>query len=459
MSANILFVDDDPDIVLAAQMALQPLGVGYFAAADPRAALDLLARHDIALVLLDLNFSRGSTSSEEGLRCLATLQRSHPEVLVVVVTAHGGVDLAVQAMREGATDFITKPWQNERLLATVRNALALHATRRTAQRWREQAGELGQSGASGSGLIGQSPALLHVLSQIERVAPTDANVLILGENGSGKELVAQAIHRASRRAGAPMVAVDLGAVVPTLFESELFGHRKGAFTDAHADRAGRFAAADGGTLFLDEIGNLPLTLQPRLLAVLERREVLPVGSNRALPVDVRVVSATNASRDTLADERHFRADLLFRLNTVEIQVPPLRQRRQDIPLLAEHFLRHYGQRYSKPGRRFTDAALRAMASHDWPGNVRALRHAVERAVVMAHSDRLTPDDLALSSRPRRGAVQPAAADEMLDLNLDRMSRQLIERALSQRAWNISKTAQDLGLTRASLYRRMQRYGL
>ncbi|MBL8329372.1 MAG: sigma-54-dependent Fis family transcriptional regulator [Rubrivivax sp.] len=463
MSAAILLVDDDPDVLLAARLALQDLGAPLLEAAGPQPALALLAQQDVAVVLLDMNFQRGHTQGEEGLALLRTLRQRFPQTLVIVVTAHAGLNLAVQAMQLGAQDFIAKPWHHERLQTTVRNALALHHTRGEAARWRQSTQELGRP--EGPLLIGQSPAWRHVLGLIEQVAPTEANVLILGENGSGKELVAQALHRASARAQGPLVAVDMGAVAPTLFESELFGHRKGAFTDARADRIGRIAAADGGTLFLDEIGNLPLALQPRLLSVLERREVQPLGSPRAQPVDVRVISATNVSRDALADERQFRADLLWRLNTVEIHVPPLRQRRADIPLLAEHFLRHYTARYGRPPRQFSQAALQAMDAHAWPGNVRALRHAVERAVVLARSERIVPEDLALiSPGPALGSAASREAaggadDAAEDLNLERMERQLVQRALSRNAWNISKAAQQLGLTRAALYRRMQRHGL
>ncbi len=459
-TCRVLLVDDDRDVLQAARLALAHLDVELLEATSPAAALAIAATTPIAGVLLDLNYQRGATSGVEGLECLAVFRRDHADTCVVVVTAHGGVDLAVQAMQLGATDFVTKPWHNERLAATVRNAVDLYAARRDADRLQARSNELGQSrGQPAHGLIGDSPGIRQVRSLIERVAPTDANVLILGENGTGKELVALALHAASPRRAEPLVPVDVGAVPEHLFESELFGHRKGAFTDARNDRVGRIAAADGGTLFLDEIGNLPLALQPKLLAVLERRQVIPVGANTPRPVDVRVVSATNLSRDALADERRFRPDLLFRLNTVEIHVPPLRQRRPDIPLLAAHFLRHYSRKYGRPAREFSEAAQHAMAAHDWPGNVRALRHAIERAVVMGTDARIGPDDLALTPAPRLAGVAAdgdAAAD---DLNLERAERQLIERALSKHAWNISSAARELGLTRASLYRRMQRHGL
>jgi DNA-binding NtrC family response regulator len=501
VQATVLLVDDDPDVLLAARVALQGRGLRIADARSPAEALARLANDgngantgevagevaseaadEVAAVLLDLNFRRGATSGEEGLECLAAIRKRHPEVGVIVVTAHAAVDLAVAAMHQGASDFISKPWSNERLATTVANAVELHRARRAAARLAQQAAELGQpagapapEGLSAShaahGLIGRSPGIAHVRSLIERVAPTEANVLILGENGTGKELVALALHRASPRAGAPMVAVDMGALPATLFESELFGHRKGAYTDARSDRVGRIAAADGGTLFLDEIGNLPLALQPKLLAVLERRRVTPLGSNASLAVDVRVVCATNQARDALADERQFRPDLLFRLNTVEIHVPPLRQRREDIPLLAEHFAQHYSRKYGKPLRTFSEAALRAMSAHDWPGNVRALRHAVERAVVMSPggaTGRFGPEDLALAgphvaqaaqATHRRSAIATPTNAEAEDLNLERAERQLVERALVRHAWNISLAARELGLTRASLYRRMQRHGL
>jgi DNA-binding NtrC family response regulator len=476
MSTPVLLVDDDPDVLQAAQMALQQGPWQLLCAEGPAAAREQMARQAVAVVLLDLNFRRGDSSSSEGLALLRELRQEHPQAVIVVVTAHAGVGLAVQAMQLGASDFISKPWSNERLAATVRNAAELHATRQAAQRALLQAAELGQPAPqdgiepgdnAGHGLIGSSPAIAHVRALVERAAPSQANVLILGENGSGKELVAVALHRASARAHAPLVALDMGALPAQLVDSELFGHRKGAFTDARSDRVGRIAAADGGTLFLDEIGNLPLALQPKLLAVLERRQVTPLGSNAALDVDLRVISATNLSRDALADERQFRPDLLWRLNTVEIHVPPLRQRRDDIPLLATHFVRHYSRRYGKPERSFSDGALNALVEHAWPGNVRALRHAVERAVVMGSGARISAEDLALAPaaalRAERGgadAALAAAADgSAADLNLERAERQLVARALAKHAWNISLAARELGLTRASLYRRMQRHGL
>jgi DNA-binding NtrC family response regulator len=311
--------------------------------------------------------------------------------------------------------------------------------------------------AGASALLGQSPAMARVHSLIARAAPTDANILILGENGTGKELVARQLHQLSRRAAHPMITVDLGAVTESLFESELFGHGKGAFTDAKADRIGRMQAAHGSTLFLDEIGNLPLHLQPKLLTALEQRQVVPVGTNRPVAIDVRVVAATNCARGALSDESRFRQDLLFRLNTVEIELPPLRERREDIPLLLDHYLAIYARRYEKPNRRLDDKALRHLTAHDWPGNVRALRHAAERAVILAEGDVLTAEDFPL---PRSAmVVAMPASPPPADLNLDRQEKQMITRALQQHGFNISLTAAALGLSRGALYRRMEKYDL
>ena len=472
MRKTILIIDDDADVLHASKLALRHPDYHILTSTRPDAIPAMLAEHDIDAILLDMNFQRGTTSGEEGLRWLAEIKRLDPAAAVVVITAHGGVALAVEAMKHGATDFITKPWANERLAITVNNAVQLRSTRRAAERMQQQARELATTDAADrAGLIGRSPAMQQVLSLIARAAPTDANVLILGENGTGKELVARALHRASKRAQQAMVSVDLGAVSASLFESELFGHKKGAFTDAKSDRIGRLPAADGGSLFLDEIGNLPLTLQPKLLTALEQRQVTPVGANAPVGFDVRVICATNLSRDQLADEKLFRPDLLFRLNTVEIQIPPLRQRREDIPLLAAHFLAHYTHKYDKPAKPFSPAAMDALTSYDWPGNVRALRHAVERAVILGNGPQYSAEDMALPVTTAASAVAtakaaainptniatPIPADD--DLNLDRMEQQMITRALTKNAWNISVTAKDLGLTRASLYRRMERYGL
>src|SRR5689334_18434195 len=393
---------------------------------SPAELLPLLERETPDAILLDLNFERARTDSREGLEYLAKIMEIDPEAAVVIITAHGGVSVAVEAIKAGASDFVAKPWSNERLEATVRSAAALRRSRLDARIERGRTSELAQG--PDTPLLGRSPAMERVRMLIDRAAPTDANVLILGENGTGKEIVAREIHRLSRRSDKPMVSIDLGATSETLFESELFGHAKGAFTGAAGERIGRLKAADKSTLFLDEIGNLPLHLQPKLLT----------------------------APDQLSDERRFRQDLLFRLNTIEIELPPLRQRRDDIPVLLDHYLRLYERKYDKPGRQLPPAVLEALLEHDWPGNVRALRHAAERAVIMAEGDRYRTDDFSLPRGSHGPAVPTAAADT---LNLDQLEKQMIERALRMHHFNISLAAAELGLSRGALYRRMEKHGL
>jgi DNA-binding NtrC family response regulator len=447
-------VDDDPDITLAARLALRDMFERVETLSSPAELLPLLERESPDAILLDLNFERARTDSREGLDYLARIMAIDPEAAVVIITAHGGVSVAVEAIKAGASDFVAKPWSNERLEATVRSAAALRRSRLDARIERGRTSELAQGPETP--LLGRSPAMERVRMLIDRAAPTDANVLILGENGTGKEIVAREIHRLSRRANKPMVSVDLGATSETLFESELFGHSKGAFTGAAGERVGRLKAADESTLFLDEIGNLPIHLQPKLLTALEQREVVPVGANKAIPIDVRVIAATNASPDQLADEKRFRQDLLFRLNTIEIELPPLRQRREDIPQLFDHYLRLYERKYDKPERELSPAVLQALVANDWPGNVRALRHAAERAVIMAEGDHYRTDDFPLTRRPQAGAVAPDTSDT---LNLDQLEKQMIERALRMHHFNISLAASELGLSRGALYRRMEKHGL
>lgn len=453
-----LIVDDDPDILLAARLLLRDLFAEVIIAEQPDEAFDKTANRAPDVILLDANFARGATNAAEGFQALARFLERDPDAVVVMITAHGGVQIAVEAMKRGATDFVSKPWSNERLLATVRTAAALRQSRKavTTERQKVVAAASPAAGTE-TPLLGRSPAIQRVMQLIDRAAPTDANVLILGENGTGKELVARELHRRSRRADRVMLSVDLGAVAETLFDSELFGHVKGAFTDARSDRVGRIQAADGGTLFLDEIGNLPLHLQPKLLTALEQRRVTPVGSNKPVPVDVRVVAATNLAPSALADESRFRPDLLFRLNTVEIELPPLRQRRDDIPLLLDHYLGLYARKYDKPLQPLSGDVLSALITYDWPGNVRALRHAAERAVILSDGGPLSIDDFSIRRQADHIAVVSAATDA--DLNLERAERQMIERALQKHAYNISLAANELGLTRASLYRRMEKHGL
>jgi len=454
-----IVVDDDEDILMAARLLLRSLFAEVVTVRSPQEAMPLLARRP-EVVLLDANFARGATDAAEGLAWLEKMLLADPDLVVVMITAHAGVQIAVAAMKRGATDFVSKPWANERLLATVRTAAMLRRSRSAVTTERAKVATVANPGSGETPLLGDAPAMGRVHSLIARAGPTDANVLILGENGTGKELVARALHQASRRAERAMVTVDLGAISEELIDSELFGHVKGAFTDARADRVGRIEAADSGTLFLDEIGNLPLHLQPKLLTALEQRKVTPVGANKPVPVDIRVIAATNMSRERLHDERHFREDLLFRLNTVEIELPPLRARREDIPLLVDHFLSLYARRYGRPRPRLADAALDVLTAHDWPGNVRALRHAVERALILSNGDVLQPGDFPLSAGAPRGAVRaPDAGMASDDLNLDRAEKRMVEEALRRHGYNISLAASELGLSRAALYRRMEKHGL
>jgi DNA-binding NtrC family response regulator len=455
-----IVIDDDQDILLSARLLLRDMFEDILVFQAPDEAIRAMEQARPDVVLLDANFGRGATNAAEGFHWLSEILKRDPEAVVVMITAHGGVQIAVEAMKRGATDFVSKPWSNERLLATVRTAAALRNSRQDAVTERKRAAVVTAPVAGGeTPLLGQSPGMARIYSLIERAAPTDANVLILGENGTGKELVAREIHRRSRRRDGVLVSVDLGAVAENLFESELFGHVKGAFTDARGDRIGRLQAADGGTLFLDEVGNLPLHLQPKLLTALEQRQVVPVGANKPVEIDVRVVAATNLPPDQLADESRFRQDLLFRLNTVEIELPPLRERREDILLLAEHFLALYAKKYGKPERRLPREVAAALQDYSWPGNVRALRHAAERAVILAADEAYGIEDFSLSrsAAPRMAAAPAPGAGS--DLNLDRAEKQMVEQALKKHSYNISLAAQELGLTRASLYRRMDKHGL
>ena len=448
-----VIVDDDPDIALAARLALRDLFKEIATLPSPAELASFIQSRSPDAILLDLNFERAATDGSEGLDYLGRIMATDPEAAVVIITAHSAVSVAVEAIKRGASDFVAKPWSNERLASTVRSAAALRRTKLEARLERGRTSELVHNGETP--LLGESEAMQRVRALIDRAAPTDANVLILGENGTGKEIVAREIHRQSRRSDQPMISIDLGATAESLFESELFGHVKGAFTGASGDRMGRLKAADHSTLFLDEIGNLPLHLQPKLLTALEQRQVVPVGSNRSLPIDVRVVAATNLSDDRLSDESRFRQDLLFRLNTIEIHLPPLRARRDDIPQLLNHYLGFYQRKYDRPDRDIPADVMDVLVKHDWPGNVRALRHAAERAVIMADGLSYRLEDFPLPSRPE-GAVLSMTTGS---LNLDQLEKQMIERALRMHHFNISLAATELGLSRGALYRRMEKHGL
>ena len=453
---NILIVDDDEDILTAGRLLLRRSFASVKTCNRPDEMPTLVAENDFDAILLDMNFGPGESSGRQGLEWLERLLEIDPNLVIVMITAHGSVNTAVEAMKRGALDFIIKPWQNEKVVATVSAAVKLHRSRLEAASLKQANRALAAAGSSDQHIVGDSDRMRDVMSIVSRAGPTDANVLILGENGTGKELVARELHRLSRRADRVFLSVDMGSISETLFESELFGHRKGAFTGADDDRSGRFQAADGGTIFLDEIGNLPLHLQAKLLRVLEERKVTPVGADRAEPVDVRVVAATNVPLHELRDANRFRPDLLFRLNTVEILVPPLRQRRDDILPIAHHYLERYARRYHKDETAFSPAAEEALREYDWPGNVRALRHAVERAVILASSNLIEPADLQLGSLP---PPDPAGHRKTTSLNLEAVEKETIAAALRQHGFNISHAAKELGLTRASLYRRMEKHGL
>ncbi len=448
-SPHVLVADDQPDVREALRLLLKGEGFAIETAGSPAAVLAAVQRTDFDAVLLDLNYARDTTTGGEGLELVSELQALDATLPAVVMTAWGSVDKAVEAMRRGARDFIEKPWDNPRLLATLRTQVELGRALRRARRLEGENRLLRHDGRPE--LIAESAAMAPVLQLIERVAPSDANVLIIGEHGTGKEVVAQWIHTASPRAARPLVAVNLGGLSEGLFESEMFGHVKGAFTDARADRIGRFELAEGGTLLLDEIGTLEVRQQAKLLRVLESGEVERVGASRARRIDVRILSATNADIPAETAAGRFREDLLFRLNTIEIHLPPLRERREDIAPLAESFLRRYAGRYRKPLAGFEPEALDALAAHPWPGNVRELDHTLERAVLMAHGSRIRAADLGL-----RGG---GAVARLEDLPLEEVERVLIRKALERHEGNVSQAAKALGLSRSALYRRLQHHGL
>ncbi len=447
---RVLVADDQADVLEALRLLLKSEGYTLETASSPASILAAVEARDFDVVLIDLNYTRDTTSGQEGLDLLAQLQTLDSTLPVVVMTAWGSVDLAVEAMRRGACDFIQKPWDNQRLLAILRTQVELSRAWRRGQRLEAENRLLRP--AERPRLIAQSAAMARVLALITRVGPSDANVLITGEHGTGKEVVARALHAVSGRSSKSMVTVNVGGLSEGVFESELFGHVKGAFTDAKTDRVGRFELADGGTLFLDEIGNLPTSQQAKLLRVLETGEFERVGSSKTRRVDVRILSATNADLRRQVDGGLFREDLFFRLNTVEIRLPPLRERREDIPLLAHHFLGEHAGRYGKTLKGFSPAAVNRLLAYPWPGNVRELDHAIERAVLMAQADTLEPEDLSLG--PGREAEK-----RLEEMSLDEVERLLIRKALARYQGNVSRAAQALGLSRSALYRRLERYGI
>src|ERR1044072_1460585 len=453
---RILIADDQPDVLAALRLLLKGEDYAIVTASSPAGVLKIVESEELDLVLIDLNYARDTTSGSEGLDLLPRIQAIDPNLPAVVMTAWGSVDVAVEAMRRGARDFIQKPWDNARVLAVLRTQVELARALRRGQRLEAENLTLRDDGASAklSQVIAESPAMKSIMNIVQRIGPADANVLITGENGTGKEVIARSLHAISARAAKPLVSVNAGALAEGLFESELFGHVRGAFTDAKTDRVGRFELADGGTLFLDEIANVPLNLQPKLLRVLETGEFERVGSSKTRKVNVRVLSATNADLKADVAEGKFRQDLMFRLNTVEIHLPPLRERREDIAPLAEHFLRQHSERYRRGRMWFTDQALEALRAHSWPGNVRELDHVIERAVLMSSSDTVSAMDLALQTTP---AAQLSARLE--EMSLEDPERLFIKKDLARLDGNANRAAEALGLSRSALYRRLQKYGL
>jgi DNA-binding NtrC family response regulator len=447
---RILIADDQADVRAALHLLFKGEGFQTEVAHSPARVIDALKDQDFALLLMDLNYARDTTSGQEGLDLLMRVQALDNTLPIVVMTAWGSVELAVEAMRRGARDFVQKPWDNARLLTIVRTQIELNQALRKGQRL-EAENQLLRNQARPH-LIAASRAMQSVLQLIERVGPSDANIMITGQNGTGKGLVAQTLHNQSSRAAAAMLTVNTGGLSEGVFESELFGHVKGAFTDAKTDRVGRFELANGGTLFLDEIANVPLGQQPKLLRVLETGEFERVGSSKTHRVDVRIISATNADLKNEVEAGRFREDLLFRLNTIEIHLPPLQQRHEDIPLLARHFLNQHNQRYRKEITGFDDAAVQVLLHHAWPGNIRELNHVIERAVLMAQGRVINLSDLGLQTAPD-------AARRLEDMSLEEVERLLIKKTLSRFEGNASKAAESLGLSRSAFYRRLQRYGL
>ncbi|MCB0522114.1 MAG: sigma-54-dependent Fis family transcriptional regulator [Lewinellaceae bacterium] len=454
--ATILIVDDEEDILLTLRLFLKQHFDRVFTEHNPNLLPRLLRQYEPDVILLDMNFRKGDTSGKEGMQWLKKVIELDPTANVIMITAYGDVKVAVECLKNGAVDFVEKPWRNEKLLATIHAATRLSESKQEVKqlqsRQRIMSADIDQHYGD---IVGESAPMKQIFQTIDKVAKTDANVLILGENGTGKELIARAIHRQSPRAEEAFINVDLGAIPETLFESELFGHKKGSFTDAKDDRTGRFEAASKGTLFLDEIGNLSLTMQAKLLTVLQNREIVRVGANNPTPIDIRLVCATNQPIYDMVRDKTFRQDLLYRINTVALTLPPLRDRVTDIPLLANHFLSVYARKYQKPSLKIAPDTMKKLQAYNWPGNIRELRHTVERAVILGDGDLLQPDDFMLQN-----LIQQEGMDQSLDsYNLDDLEKWAIQKAMTRHQGNITKAAEELGLTRAALYRRLEKYGL
>jgi len=451
MLGKILIIDDDRGVLDSLDLLLRGEAKEVSTLADPNRLYEVLKPGLFDAVLLDMNFTTGRNTGKEGLFWLAEIKRTDPLISVIMITAYGDVDLAVQAMKDGAVDFIQKPWNSEKLISTLSAACHLSSSRRKVRQLEAEKQVL-QDDVSRNyeGIVGQSSRIQLLHNTIRKVARTETNVLIQGENGTGKELIAWEIHRQSRRSNQLFITVDLGALSESLFESELFGHTKGAFTDAREERKGRFEAANGGTLFLDEIGNLPLHLQSKLLSAIQNRQIIPLGSNTPVPVDVRIISATNQHLGQLVAKGLFREDLYYRINTIQIESPPLRERDHDIVILAEHFLKKFSMKYGKPGLRISTKAMEKLNRHHWPGNIRELQHTIENIVIMSESSIISPEDVNL--------VSPIHSEES-GLNLETVEKNTIRKALLKYKGNYSSIAAELGISRTTLYHKIRKYGL
>jgi two-component system, NtrC family, response regulator HydG len=447
-NASILVIDDDTDVLTAVKLLLKPEAMEVLTEKNPENIRTILSRKAYDLILLDMNFTASIHTGNEGLYWLRKIKELRPDSSVIMITAYGDIDLAVRSLKEGASDFVVKPWHNEKLIVSIRDTLRKKESEQLPASY-----TFTKDSVIGTELLGESEAMKDIFQKIDKIAPTDANILILGENGTGKDLIAKAIHQKSLRSRHPFVKVDVGALTESLFESELFGHKKGAFTDAREDRVGRFEAADKGTLFLDEIGNISLQQQAKLLSVLQNRQVIRLGSNQPVPVDIRLICATNLPLQELANENRFRKDLVYRINTVEITVPPLRRRGEDIVLLARHFAQVYAEKYLKPQVKFDNIALDKLRRYHFPGNVRELQYTIERALIMSDREVLGSDDLIFS--PMESAPPPSLEPD--ELKLSTLEKNTILKVIEKHNGNITKAAKELGLTRTALYRRISKY--
>lgn len=454
---TILIVDDEEDILLTLRLFLKQHFARVVTEHNPHLIPRMLRMHEPDVILLDMNFRKGDASGQDGLMWLGKIMELYPQGNVIMITAYGDVNLAVEATKIGAVDFVEKPWRNEKLLTTINAVYKLSKSKKEVKSLQSKQQVLMEDvGQQHGEIIGNSPKMRAIFNTVNKVAKTDANVLILGENGTGKELIAREIHRKSQRANQVFINVDLGSITESLFESELFGHKKGSFTDAREDRAGRFEVASGGSLFLDEIGNLSLPLQAKLLTAIQSRKIMKVGSSQQMDVDIRLICATNMSLYDMVKEGGFRQDLMYRINTVEIELPPLRERLEDLPVLAEHFLKMYGRKYQREDIKFASNTLRKLEDYSWPGNIRELRHAVERAIILSEGKALRPEDFLLQDRGNSGEE---GTEVIQTFNLDELEKWAIQKAMTKHRGNITKAADDLGITRAALYRRLEKYGL